>query len=348
MKEKAKRILGMLLAVVCVVAFAACGNFGAEEVAKYDLTSLGIKVLSNKGNVYYIGQGGNMKDHDKFAESLTKYLENVKQVVSDEVWIDNNGDLYLGGYDFANSEPLAEPKKIGSNIVMANGNEMGFLAVDKNGNLYSYGKEKHNGFDKEFKELTKIDDVKDVVKVSSLGPSNSFFVTLTKDGTVYRKESNGEFTKLMDNVKDIQGSYIIDKQGIVYYWSSKDVVKMAPKLQIALQNDIFNTVFVENNTISYYKWNGEKYEDIPEIQALYNHYPKDIKQVLFIEFVRDTKNESLTNLKLVYVNTNNEIVLYGVNNAFKEEGTVDVNTKVTRSLDDVAKIWEFIRLPKKN
>lgn len=348
MKEKAKRILGMLLAVVCVVAFAACGNFGAEEVAKYDLTSLGIKVLSNKGNVYYIGQGGNMKDHDKFAESLTKYLENVKQVVSDEVWIDNNGDLYLGGYDFANSEPLAEPKKIGSNIVMANGNEMGFLTVDKNGNLYSYGKEKHNGFDKEFKELTKIDDVKDVVKVSSLGPSNSLFVTLTKDGTVYRKESNGEFTKLMDNVKDIQGSYIIDKQDVVYYWSSKDVVKMAPKLQIALQNDIFNTVFVENNTISYYKWNGEKYEDIPEIQALYNHYPKDIKQVLFIEFVRDTKNESLTNLKLVYVNTNNEIVLYGVNNAFKEEGTVDVNTKVTRSLDDVAKIWEFIRLPKKN
>ena len=257
MKEKAKRILGMLLAVVCVVAFAACGNFGAEEVAKYDLTSLGIKVLSNKGNVYYIGQGGNMKDHDKFAESLTKYLENVKQVVSDEVWIDNNGDLYLGGYDFANSEPLAEPKKIGSNIVMANGNEMGFLAVDKNGNLYSYGKEKHNGFDKEFKELTKIDDVKDVVKVSSLGPSNSLFVTLTKDGTVYRKESNGEFTKLMDNVKDIQGSYIIDKQDVVYYWSSKDVVKMAPKLQIALQNDIFNTVFVENNTISYYKWNGE-------------------------------------------------------------------------------------------
>lgn len=348
MKEKAKRILGMLLAVVCVVAFAACGNFGAEEVAKYDLTSLGIKVLSNKGNVYYIGQGGNMKDHDKFAESLTKYLENVKQVVSDEVWIDNNGDLYLGGYDFANSEPLTEPKKIGSNIVMANGNEMGFLAVDKNGNLYSYGKEKHNGFDKEFKELTKIDDVKDVVKVSSLGPSNSLFVTLTKDGTVYRKESNGEFTKLMDNVKDIQGSYIIDKQDVVYYWSSKDVVKMVPKLQIALQNDIFDTVFVENNTISYYKWNGEKYEDILEIQALYNHYPKDIKQVLFIEFVRDTKNESLTNLKLVYVNTNNEIVLYGVNNAFKEEGTVDVNTKVTRSLDDVAKIWEFIRLPKKN
>ena len=78
MKEKAKRLLGMLLAVICEVTFAACANFGAEEVAKYDLTSLGIKVLSNKGNVYYIGQGGNMKDHDKFAESLTKYLENVK------------------------------------------------------------------------------------------------------------------------------------------------------------------------------------------------------------------------------------------------------------------------------
>ena len=47
--EKAKRILGMLLALMCVVVFAACGNLGAEEVAQYDLTSQGIKVLSNKG-----------------------------------------------------------------------------------------------------------------------------------------------------------------------------------------------------------------------------------------------------------------------------------------------------------
>ena len=39
MKEKAKRIVGGLLALVCVVIFAACGNLGAEEVAQYDLTS---------------------------------------------------------------------------------------------------------------------------------------------------------------------------------------------------------------------------------------------------------------------------------------------------------------------
>ena len=37
--KKIKRILGMLLALVCVVIFAACGNLGAEEVAQYDLTS---------------------------------------------------------------------------------------------------------------------------------------------------------------------------------------------------------------------------------------------------------------------------------------------------------------------
>lgn len=348
MKEKAKRIVGGLLALVCVVIFAACGNLGAEEVAHYDLTSLGIRVLSNKGNVYYIGQGGAMENHSKFTESLTKYLENVKQVVSSEVWIDNKNDLYIGGFDFTNSTSLDEPKKIGSNIVMAHGDSRGLLAVDKDGHLYVYGEEKYNGFDKAFKELTKIEDIKDVVKVSSLGDATTVFLTLTKDGTVYRKAKNEEFTKLMDNVKDIQGSYIIDKQNVVYYWSGKDTVKMAPKLQIALQNNIANTVFVENNTISYYSWKGEKYEDTPDIQALYNHYPKDIKQVLFIEFPRDVNDDRIVNLKLVYVNTKNEIVLYGVNNVFKEEGTVDVNTKVTRSLDDVSKIWEFIRLPKKN
>ena len=46
MKEKVKKIVGVLLALMCVVAFAACGNLGAEEVAQYDLTSQGIKGTS--------------------------------------------------------------------------------------------------------------------------------------------------------------------------------------------------------------------------------------------------------------------------------------------------------------
>ena len=63
---------------------------------KYDLTSQGIKVLSNKGDVHYIGRGVQMENYDKFTESLTKYIENVKQVVSSEVWIDTYNDLYIG------------------------------------------------------------------------------------------------------------------------------------------------------------------------------------------------------------------------------------------------------------
>ena len=39
-------------------------------------------------------------------------------------------------------------------------------------------------------------------------------LTLTKDGTVYFKQYDGEFRKIMDNVKDIQGSYFIDKQDV--------------------------------------------------------------------------------------------------------------------------------------
>lgn len=347
--KKTKRLLGMLLALVCVVIFAACGNLGAEEVADYNLTSLGITVRSNKGNVYYIGQGGAMENHSKFTESLTKYLENVKQVVSSEVWIDNNNDLYIGGFDFTNRTSLDEPKKIGSNIVMARGDSRGLLAVDKDGYLYVYGEEKYNGFGKAFKELTKIEDIKDVVKVSSFGDTTAVFLTLTKDGTVYRKAKNEEFTKLMDNVKDIQGGYIIDKQNVVYFWSGKDTVKMAPNLQIALQNNIANTVLLENNTISYYAGTGVKFDkDDPKIEQLYNHYPKDIKQVLFVNYPGDSKEDRVINLKLVYVNTKNEIVLYGVHNVYGAEGTVDVNTKVSRSLDDVSKIWEFIRNPEKN
>ena len=37
---------------------------------------------------------------------------------------------------------------------------MGLLAVDKDGYLYAYGIKPYNGFDKDFKKLTKIEDVK--------------------------------------------------------------------------------------------------------------------------------------------------------------------------------------------
>ena len=64
-----------------------------------------------------------------------------------------------------------------------------------------------------------------------MGDSAWRFFTLTKDGTVYFKQYDGEFTKIMDNVKDIQGSYFIDKQDVVYLWNTKGIVKMAPKLR---------------------------------------------------------------------------------------------------------------------
>ena len=61
------------------------------------------------------------------------------------------------------------------------------------------------------------------------------------------------------------------------------------------------------------------------MEQLYNHYPKDIKQVLFVNYPGDSKEDRVINLKLVYVNTKNEIVLYGVHNVYDVEGTVDVN-----------------------
>ena len=86
----------MLLALGVCSYFAAWKPWSRRSRLQYDLTSQGIKVLSNKGNVYYIGRGVQNENYDKFTESLTKYIENVKQVVSSEVWIDNNNDLYIG------------------------------------------------------------------------------------------------------------------------------------------------------------------------------------------------------------------------------------------------------------
>ena len=71
------------------------------------------------------------------------------------------------GSTLLKAEAVDAPKKLGGNIVVSTPYLMGIVAVDKDGNLYSYGQAKYNGFDKDYAELTKIDSIKDVVKVTS-------------------------------------------------------------------------------------------------------------------------------------------------------------------------------------
>ena len=155
--------------------------------------------------------------------------------------------------------------------------------------------------------MTKVDGIKDVVKIGSNGVSNDGYLALTKDGTVYAKRFDGPFTKLMENVKDIQGVYITDKDDVVYVWDefTKDkVTKIAKSLQIS--------------------WGGSS------------------DYVWFIDKT-DKKDNKTKNLKMVYENTNGEIVLYAVSNSHSDKGKVEVNTKVTKSLDDAVKVWEFVK-----
>lgn len=49
----------------------------------------------------------------------------------------------------------------GGNIVNSTSYTMGVVAVDKDGNLYSYGMEEYSGFEEQYEELTKIDGIKD-------------------------------------------------------------------------------------------------------------------------------------------------------------------------------------------
>ena len=70
---------------------------------------------------------------------------------------------------------------------------------------------------------------------------------------------------------------------------------------------------------------------------------KDIKNIFIYEDKTDKKDNKTKNLKMVYENTNGEIVLYAVSNSHSDKGKVEVNTKVTKSLDDAVKVWEFVK-----
>ena len=371
MKRKTKGMLAAAAALMCIFVASGCGksggesdtanpassgsgetaaqnsNSGAETIEKYIvMDGSRINVLTNKGNVYYIGGGLNFSKDDVAVETPTKFLENISFIPGNgSTWIDKNGDLYINGIDPIKGGAVDAPKKLGGNIVVSTPYLMGIVAVDKDGNLYSYGQAKYNGFDKDYAELTKIDSIKDVVKVTS-DHKNRFFLALTKDGTAYSKAADEDFKKVMDNVKDIQGNYIITKDDVMYY-SGKQPEKIGQGLKLSKYVDPRSAVFVENQTIARLDWNGKPLKADKEIDTLYGYYPKDIKEVLYHDISSNPKKESIKILKMVYENTNGEIVLYGVNDCYKETGKVETNTKVTKSVEDISKIWEFIKASKK-
>ncbi|WP_455100249.1 hypothetical protein [Parvimonas micra] len=300
-------------------------------------------VFTNKGNAYYIGKGltGSTKE-EADVEKPTKFLENLKHLISSHTWIDNNDDLYVDGVDGINGGIHKEPQKLGENIVNSTKYALGVIAVDKDGNLYAYGKEKSNGFDKKYKELTKIDDLKDVTKVGS-SISNVVFLALTKDGTVYQKKFDGKFEKVIDNAKDIiGGDYIITKDDEVYY-SGNELTKVGKSLKVCEGNNPRDTKFIENNKIAHISWDGKPLIG-DKTDKLHKYYPTDIKEVIYHDIYEDKKVSYKYYLTMVYENTNGEIVLLRVDNCYDHQGEGKKTTeKVSKSVDDITKIWNFLK-----
>ncbi|AXI27069.1 hypothetical protein CG018_06480 [Gemella sp. ND 6198] len=356
MRKMKKGIVAFTIAVMCLFIVTGCGKSGSdsksssggtEQVETYRVDSSRISVLTNKGNAYYIGGGLAFSKETVDVDKPTKFLENIKDLVSGHAWIDKNNDLYIEGVDSINGGHLNEPKKLGGNIVSSTPYNLGVVAVDKDGNLYSFGKEKFNGFDKTYKEFTKIDDIKDVVKVSS-SVFNYWFLALTKDGTVYNKKFDKKFEKVIDNAKDIQGSYIITKDDEVYHMGN-ELTKIGKSLKIGGYIDPGAVKFVEDKTIARVLWDGKKPRNDKETDVLYQQYPKDIKELIYHNISSDKNKDGKHILKMVYENMDGDIDLYNVYDCYNINGKTEKNiSKVSKSVDDIAKIWDFVKVEKKN
>lgn len=224
---------------------------------------------------------------------------------------------------------------------------MGVVAVDKDGNIYSYGKERFNGFDKKYEKLTKVDGIKDVVKVTS-EITNQWFLTLTKDGTVYSKKFDGNFEKVMDNCKDIIEEYIITKNGVVYrVGNGTEVTEIGKSLKIGEYNDPRDAKFIKNGKIVPVLWDGKK-PDSYFVNTRYKQYPTDIKELFYYDVETDPKKSDKHILKMVYENKDGDIVLYKVYDCDNYKGKAEKTTsKVSRSTDDITKILDFVKEEKK-
>lgn len=301
-----------------------------------------IAALTDNGNLYHgegkISEKVTTKDITKVASNIEKF-HNATAIY----FIDKNHDLFYSGCSY-NSGCSSEATKDYSNVKDINvyGNFCGFIINDNNELLIKnpYTAE-FCGLNKKYSEFTKIaDNVKETIV------QNRYSGYINYDNELYISTANGNFNKVLDDVKTVNADtydyfsmLILTNDSKLYLYGQDDNEIYNLKLVKEDVKEIGNNYFQTNNgdfyIISSYEdmelikgesiaFSDKKYYGVLDI--------KDIKEIIYYTdfFVLGLK--TYRQEKIIYISNDGSIVLQDKN----------TKKKLAYNVDNLVEIFNFV------
>lgn len=301
------------------------GQINTEKVKGSNIVQVGVDndyvmMLDNKGDLHFYGEYAN---GIKNTEGPKVVANDVKYFVQDGrlIMVKNDNTAYYSGLNMDGWGVASDFEKVTDNVKYIASNSFCFFIIDNNNNYIVRGPIKNpNGmkycslpeeYDGNFSKIAS-----NVKGIESGSFDNGY---ITNDNELYVSLlSKPEYKKVLSNVKNIVGKLIITEDNMLYI-----IDEYSEEITKKLDESVLE-VYSTNGLYYLYKKADNKY------YSIYANYVDSIKELAFSNiktpYFYDGK-------RLVYLNTNNKLVLAGETD--KKELDLSANS--------IKKIYDFLQ-----
>ena len=280
-----KKLLSLLLAILMVFAFAACGNSvsnsenSPEEIVKNDNSTIG---KLSKIWCETMGESNGFKDVYRAQENFYKFKyttleksdgEDIKRVYESE----NKKYKFTVEYNKAeNTLTILDVRTDPANI--NNGNKTNTTVVKFNAEniLVSATKTNEEKAKFDFNSDQLVYEFNEKGKLVKYTPKNTVFTTYTHSSTEYEYDTNDRLVKIV--TKDAYIEYVYDENGIVTRTPyKKDYYTEGNPYAVDESGSVFKYQILENGNVKRTQFSEGRvvYVDV------YDHYGNTVEKIVY-------------------------------------------------------------------
>lgn len=284
------------------------GQNNVEKVKGSNIVQVGVNedyvmMLDNKGNLHFYGEytyGLKNTEEPKVVANNVKYFVQGGSQGGSLIIVKNDNTAYYSGLSIDGWGTTSDFEKVTDNVKNISSNSFCFFIVDNNDNYIVRGPVKNSSTMKYCNLPETYDGNFSLVSTNVKGGGFNWTFNIgyiTNDGELYVSSfTKPGYKKILSNVKKVAGPLILTEDNTLYIFDeeSEEITKKIDE-NVSEIYDISSLYYL-------YKKSDNKY------YSIYADYENSIKELTF----PNIKSPYYYNgKKLVYLNTNNKLVLAG-------------------------------------
>lgn len=300
------------------------GQSNVEKVKGSNIVQVGINddyvmMLDNKGDLHFYGEYTygikNIEKPKVVANDVKYFVQDGRLII-----VKNDNSAYYSGLNIDGWGTASDFEKVTDNVKYIASNSFCFFIIDNNNNYIVRGPIKNSNtmrycslpetYDGNFSQIATN------VKGITIGMFNGY---ITNDNELYVSFiSKPEYKKVLSNVKKVAGPLILTEDNILYI-----IDEFSEEITKKIDENV-SEVYDTSGSYYLYKKNDNKY---------YSIHSNNVKNIKELTFPNIKTPYYYNGKKLVYLNTNNKLVLAGEVDKYE----LDLSTK------SIKKTYDFLQ-----